>query len=249
MITYKGVNYDSKASIVRAMFLAGDMDNSPEQKKRVAAMLGMTVQTVHATLVKMNGKPAITVPAPKAPVISAPKMFVDSYVDVKRLIEDKYNECYKIAKTKGYDIPKIDIDWSLKGTVAGMFCVKFARKYFRVNLELAKQNMEDYLKQTIPHEFSHYIVRAKESKNIYHRPAPHGWEWKNIMVSVFGLAPKRCHSYDVSTVRQGRRNRFEYKCSCNTFVIGAIRHRNLQINPTKYRCRICKGHLTFVKKV
>jgi SprT protein len=247
MITYKGVDYSSKTSVVRAMFLAGDMDNSPEQKKRVAVLLSMTVQTVHATLIKMNEKPTIMVP--EAPVVSTPKMFVDSYADVKRFVEDRYNECYEIAKTKGYDLPKIRIDWSLKGTVAGMFCIKFNEKYFRVNLELAKQNMEDYLKQTIPHEFSHYIVRAKESKNIGRRSAPHGWEWKNIMVSVFGLDPKCSHSYDVSTVRQGNRNRFEYKCSCSNYVLGAVRHHRLQMNPTRYQCCNCHGYLTFVKKV
>ena len=50
MIVYKGSEYDSKAGIVRAMFRSGDMDDSPEQKKRVANLLGMTVQTVHAKI-------------------------------------------------------------------------------------------------------------------------------------------------------------------------------------------------------
>ena len=241
MIVYKDTEYDSKAAVVRAMFLAGDMDNSHEQKKRVATLLGMTVQTVHATLVRMNAvKPTIVVPAPKVPTI---KMVVDTYADVKTLVENRFNECYAIAKAKGYDLPKIEIDWSLKGMVAGMFCTQFARRFFKVNLTLAKDNLEDYLKQTVPHEFSHYIVRAVAAKNIFGRPKPHGREWKNVMIRVFGLDPKRCHSYDVS-VRRGCR--FEYKCACQSFKLGPTRHRRLQRNPQYYKCKNCRGYLTFV---
>jgi len=245
MIVYKGSEYDSKASIVRAMFRSGDMDDSPEQKKRVANLLGMTVQTVHATLVKMNGKPSLMVPPkPISSVSSIPK--VDSYADVQRLVENKYNDCYEIAKAKGYDLPKIEIDWSLKGMVAGMFCTQFDRKFFKVNMALAKDNLEDYLNQTVPHEFSHYIVRAVAAKNIFGRPKSHGQEWKNVMIRVFGLDPKRCHSYDVSQVRQRHGNYYEYKCACKTFKLGSVRHHRLQVNPNRYWCPNCKGHLTFI---
>lgn len=245
MITYKGTSYDSKAAVVRAMFLAGDIDNSSEQKKRVAILLGMTVQTVHATLVKMNVKPTLTVPAPKTPVIPTPKKFVDSYADVRRLVEERYNECYEIAKTKGYDLPKIDIEWNLKGTVAGMFCNKFARKFFRVNLELAKHNMTEYLKQTVPHEFCHYVVRVQALKSFV-RAKPHGWEWKNAMVNIFGLDPLRCHSYDTSNVRQSHSKPYVYKCNCQEHNITRLLHNRMLKGQTR-RCILCKARISFVR--
>ena len=251
MIVYKDTEYDSKAAVVRAMFLTGDMDNSPDQKKRVAALLGMTVQTVHATLVKMNDKPSVpNVPkiiATLTPAPVMPKKVVEGYADVRRFIEQRYDECYKIAESKGIKLAKINIDWSLKGTVAGQFCWRGGLSFFKVNLELAQANLNDYLKQTIPHEFSHYIVRAKY-KNLGYSVKPHGWEWKQTMLSVFGLYPHRCHQYDVLQVKQSRRH-FEYKCNCQTWQLGAKRYRNLQLNPRRYWCPTCKGHLTFVKHV
>jgi len=164
--------------------------------------------------------------------------------EVIQMVENKYNECYEIAKAKGIDLPKIDIEWNLKGTCAGQFCIRIGRKYFRVNLELAQQNIEEYLNQTVPHEFCHYITRHKYSYSV----APHGAEWKNAMVQFFGLDPRLCHSYDVSQVKQGR-GRFEYKCSCKTFSIGPVRHKRLQMNPDKYYCPTCRGNLVLVKKV
>lgn len=244
MIVYKDTAYDSKAAVVRAMFVAGDMDNSPEQKKRVALLLGMTVQTVHATLVKMDGK----VVPPVAPTLTAivnPLPKVNERSDAHKAIEQKYNECYEIAKAKGYDLPKIGIEWNLRGAVAGQFCNRYGRLFFKVNMALAKANLDDYLKQTVPHEFSHYIVRQR-----YGRMAKaHGWEWKQTMLSVFGLYPHRCHSYDVSAVKQNRRH-YQYKCPCGkTYNLGAKRHRLLQWNQRKYWCGACKGFLTFVNYV
>jgi len=165
--------------------------------------------------------------------------------EVIQMVENKYNECYEIAKTKGIDLPKIDIQWNLHGACAGQFCIRFNRKFFRVNLELAEQNLEKYLDQTVPHEFCHYIVRHKYSYNV--NVAPHGTEWKNAMVQIFGIAPHRCHSYDVSQVKHCR-GRFEYKCSCRTFSIGPVRHKRLQMNPKKYYCPSCNGNLVLVKK-
>jgi SprT protein len=244
MIVYKDEEYDSKAAVVRAMYHNGDMDDSPEQKKRVAALLGMTVQTVHATLIKMV-KP-IGAPAP----IAKPQVvrFTDNFADVRKAVEDRYNDCYEIAKSKGYDLPKIDIRWDLKGRVAGQFCWRMEYYWFNVNLVLAKENLEDYLAQTVPHEFSHYIAHTnwKKSGGTYKRPPSHGWEWKRIMLNVFKREPERCHSYDTTSVAR-KTNRFEYTCGCMKHFLTSMRHRKLQIYSRQYRCAKCKSYLTFVK--
>jgi len=168
------------------------------------------------------------------------------YDSVKALIENRYNDCYREAETKGYDLPKIDIEWDLKGSHAGQFCVRFARKYFRVNLELAKQNLEDYLKQVVPHEFSHYIVNAVAAKSYFGMPKSHGWEWKNAMIRVFGLDPKRCHSYDTSSVARRHARPYVYKCNCTEHKITAILHQRIMMGQ-HYRCNCCKSRITFVR--
>jgi SprT protein len=242
MITYKNTEYDSKAAVVRAMFLAGDMDNSPDQKKRVAALLGMTVQTVHATLVKMNGKTNPTIPNVIANV--GPNMNIVGD-DIRQAIENQYDECYKIAAAKGLVLPKIDILYNLKGTVAGQFVWRFGKQFFRANLELAKNNKEDYLKQTVPHEFCHYITFVQyRSKG--HFIKHHGWEWKKAMISFFNLEPKRCHEYDTSQVKQGR-SHYVFKCNCREWLLGHRRYLNFMADSRRYHCPDCKSHLTYVK--
>jgi len=242
---YKGTYYDSKAAVVRAMYADGSLTTSPEDKKRVAAELGMTVQTVHATLVKIIGKTPKAVakkvwskpPQVKKPVRTTQVTHVD-YMKTKQMIADRYNECYEIARSKGLVMPSIDVRYDLKGTVAGMFCVKMGFKYFRVNMELATRNIDDYLNQTVPHEFCHYIVRHE---NVF-RSQPHGYEWKSAMIRYFNLDPKRCHEYDVSEVKQRRGGTVMYKCDCMDHPIGAVRHRNIQMGSV-FSCRKCRGRL------
>jgi hypothetical protein len=52
MITFRNKEYGSKADVVRSMFDSGDVTMESNSKKLLAKELGMTVQTVHATLVK-----------------------------------------------------------------------------------------------------------------------------------------------------------------------------------------------------
>lgn len=250
-IVYKDTAYTSKAAVVRAMYAAGELDNSPEQKKRVANLLGMTVQTVHATIIKILVDKRVQelggIPTPKSTTRPQVIKVVDHAKDIRDAIQNRYDECYDIAKAKGYDLPKIPIHWNLKGMVAGQFCSRYGGCFFKVNVELARANMDDYLRQTVPHEFAHYIVRKSfNHEYFYNRPTAHGHEWKSVMVKVFSLAPKRCHNYDVSQVAQ-RRGRYEYTCGCKTFKLGPVRHFRLRRDPKHYWCPRCNGYLTFVK--
>ena len=54
MITFRDKEYSSKADIVRFLFDSGELTMKSDSKKKVAEELQMTVQTVHATLVKHN---------------------------------------------------------------------------------------------------------------------------------------------------------------------------------------------------
>jgi len=55
MFTYWNKEYGSKAEVVRTLYDQGKVTLTAQDKKRVADELGMSVQTVHATLVKYLG--------------------------------------------------------------------------------------------------------------------------------------------------------------------------------------------------
>lgn len=231
----------SIAALIRNMYDRGEITNSPEDKKMVAAKYGITVQTVHATIKKHLAKKGLT---PNVVRRKARAVVFDSnehYDLVKDAVRNRFNKCYEQARAKGYDLCVIPIDWSLKGCVAGQFCWRgmFDRK-FRVNMVLAKENLDDYIENTVPHEFAHYIVNEKyRNGSVYHRPKPHGREWKSIMRIVFGLVPTRCHDYDVTNARQRKSKRYNYRCGCRVHAVSSILHKRMQRGQRRY-CRLCK---------
>ena len=78
------------------------------------------------------------------------------------------------------------IKYNLKGKVGGMACYP---NIIRVNLPLLFNNEEDYLIQTIGHEYAHLLT-----DKVFDSAKPHGIEWKKVMWS-FDLEAKRCHNY------------------------------------------------------
>lgn len=168
-------------------------------------------------------------------------MLVD---EVKQIILNKFDECYEIAKSKGKEVPEILVDWSLKGCCAGQFRSDYGRNYFRVNLQLAVENLDEYIRRTVPHEFAHYIQRI-EDKRYCSRSKPHGWTWKNIMLTYFNLTPERCHIYNTENVRQKRsrvRRDYIYVCGCQEHHLTSIRHKKI-LQGVSYICKRCKQTL------
>jgi len=225
----KGNTMKSKAEIIREMYLEGKMTNSPDDKKKIANELGITVQTVHATIMKM---------------LVDKKVRQDNHQDIRQMVIDAFDNCYDIARSKGIELVKIPIQFDLNGTCAGQYCARKdyfgVKRYFRVNLQIAKDNLEDYLKETIPHEFCHYYANAN-----YGRVQPHGDEWKRAMIVIFGISPRRCHNYDVSNAQRRTVQRYAYSCGCRIHRITSMKHNKLQRNPKQYICNICKNYLTY----
>ena len=149
-------------------------------------------------------------------------------------IRQRFNECYETVKPR-HNLPKIPIKFNLKGTCGGQFQIENQECCFRINAGLAMRNIEEYLKQIIPHEFCHYMNRKSTQRS-------HGRNWQYYMINYFGLMPDRCHKMDTSETRQ-RRKRFTYICECNEFELGPIRHRKIQLENATYRCRTCRSPL------
>jgi|TARA_B110001454_G_scaffold192238_1_gene192413 SprT protein len=80
------------------------------------------------------------------------------------------------------------IKYDLKGKCGGQ---AIWPNIIRVNLPLLFNNEEDYLEQTIGHEYAHLLNDKLWGLG---QTKDHGTEWKSVMVS-FDLEPKRCHNY------------------------------------------------------
>ncbi|WP_407311580.1 SprT family zinc-dependent metalloprotease [Pseudomonas sp. nanlin1] len=128
------------------------------------------------------------------------------------------------------------VSFKLRGQKAGV--AHLQENLLRFNLQLYRDNSEDFLKQTVAHEVAHLVAHQLFGPLIQ----PHGEEWQLIMRGVYELPPHRCHSYDVP-----RRQvlRYIYKCPCGThFPFTAQRHRLVR-QGRRYLCKGCRQGLVF----
>ncbi len=141
--------------------------------------------------------------------------------------------------------------WNLRGTTAGKACTTKWIVYLHPNM--LQMEGDKYLDRTPIHEVAHLVdkrvngTQRTMSRTGKMRFVSHGATWKSVMRNL-GLDPKRCHNYQSAKVLKQRRrkgDKFEYKCSCRTMVIGATQHRRA-MQGTKYRCNKCKSPIEYV---
>ncbi|TRX75997.1 SprT family zinc-dependent metalloprotease [Pseudomonas mangiferae] len=150
----------------------------------------------------------------------------------------KVEACYQQAEAFFHRrFTRPDVSFKLRGQKAGVAHLQENR--LRFNPQLYRDNQDDFLRQTVPHEVAHLIAHQVFGGRIQ----PHGEEWQLIMRGVYELQPHRCHSYAVER-RQG--TRYIYRCGCpdQDFPFTAQRHA-LVGRGRRYICRRCRGPLTF----
>src|SRR5690606_3296645 len=81
------------------------------------------------------------------------------------------------------------------------------RNLLRFNAQMYRENRDDFLLQTVPHEVAHLIAHALFGGEI----RAHGREWQTLMTDLYGLPARRCHDYAVA---QRRSTRYLYRCGC-----------------------------------
>jgi SprT protein len=167
----------------------------------------------------------------------------EKVIEAVKFYVDLANELYDL----GLNVP--EISFNMRGRAAGQFKGNSFKPTVRFNRILLEENGQAFIDQTVPHEVAHYVIFEKHgSKRTRPRNIrPHGWEWQKIMRD-FGCSPKRCHSYDTSNSRQGRRSfprrQFVYACACQEHKVGPARHRRIQTRERTYTCRNCGTPLT-----
>ncbi len=155
--------------------------------------------------------------------------------------EDKFLDVYQWAElnyARRFELPQLRFD--LRGLTAGLAYPK--RNLIRLNLDLLRANVEDFISETIPHEIAHLLnwtINGLGAK-------PHGPEWQAIMASM-GLKPVVCHAYAASRVRERIRKVFYYACDCagDNHTFTSIRHKRA-VAGVKYRCATCKVAVRYV---
>jgi len=140
------------------------------------------------------------------------------------------------------------IGWQFKSIGV---CLGKARYYrpiksgvFYLSEDLWPKTTEQDKIQVIVHEICHLTAYHNFSTR---RIKPHGPEWK-LMMQLNGLKPTRCHSLDVSDIRQKRKQqeKFEVYCNCN------IPHKVTKIVLVRmqkqfYKCKRCNSIIRKVK--
>jgi SprT protein len=134
----------------------------------------------------------------------------------------------------GVKMPSVEIRFDLRGTAAGMVLFPHGkRSVIRYNPILLQHNRHEFIRQTLPHEVAHLVVRTLYGKTI----RPHGQEWKAVM-SFFGADSSRCHNYTTDDLPVRKLRRFTYTCGCQQHQLTTIRHNRVKKGQI-YRCRQC----------
>ena len=173
--------------------------------------------------------------------------------EVKVRIETEIRRCMDIAKrrfNRDFQFPAIDYD--KRGTTAGT-----ASNHYVINLNsvLLMENVDAFIKRTVPHEFAHLVdaivyPHTRETRIVWTRSGRprrskrdlHGRTWKSIM-HLFGCESSRCHSYDTTNAKVKKVAGHVYVCrTCKKEMsLGPKRHRKMQIG-VKYWMRGCGHH-------
>jgi SprT protein len=125
-----------------------------------------------------------------------------------------------------------EIKYDLEGRTAGQ---AIGTHTIRLNLTLLRENRQDMLENTLPHEIAHCVVAAR-----YPRAKAHGYEWERVM-RLLGLSPTRCHNYETTPARIHKK--FEHHCLCpEPHLVGSAVHNRI-LAGKYYYCRKCKARL------
>ncbi len=103
----------------------------------------------------------------------------------------------KLAQAGEYfdcTFPEPAISFQQRGTSAGTAWLE--RWEIRLNPQLLLENQQRFIDEVVPHELAHLLVYRQ-----FGRVAPHGREWRWMMMTVLQTPARRTHEYDLAAVR------------------------------------------------
>lgn len=149
----------------------------------------------------------------------------------------RLEHCYQLAEqrfSRPFARPSVTLD--LRGQKAGVAYLN--RNLLRFNAQMYRENHDDFLLQTVPHEVAHLIAHALYGGQI----RAHGREWQALMTDLYGLPARRCHDYAVAPRRS---TRYLYRCGCPEGIPFTPQRHALVRRGRRYQCRRCGDLLHF----
>ncbi|GJJ80306.1 SprT family zinc-dependent metalloprotease [Pasteurella canis] len=154
--------------------------------------------------------------------------------ELKMQVQRKLIHCLQLAeKHFKRTFPLPIVTYQVRGLKAGVAYLQ--SNEIRLNPVLLLENREEFISQVVPHELAHLIVYQ-----VFGRVQPHGKEWREVMMTVFSLAPKVYHQFDITRVKG---KTITYYCACREHQLTMRRHYNIQNKKTVYLCKDCKSKL------
>lgn len=128
----------------------------------------------------------------------------------------------EVEKRTGWKLPNIEIRYDLKSRrLAGEAIYNYAdrsRLIMRLNPIMWNYNKQQYIYDTVVHEWSHLVDVYFNGKSSHH-----GSEWQNIMLKA-GVTPTRCHKMEIPKEVRAGRSAPTTTCTCEkcltTFEMG-----------------------------
>lgn len=104
---------------------------------------------------------------------------------------DRIVQCHSLVNTT---MASPTVSFDLRGTTAGQAYP--GKNHIRLNGQLLNENIDDFIEQTVGHEWAHLAAANLHGQKI----RSHGPEWKRVMQRL-GLDPARCHTYTTKKAR------------------------------------------------
>ena len=138
-----------------------------------------------------------------------------------RLIQQKIAELtQKANQLYGITLPHIELQFNIKGTVAGYAQQRNGQYKMRFNqVMMLNEGWDHIITDTVPHELAHIVCFFKPSLG-----RNHNYGWQRVCIALGGNG-KRCHNEEVSYAHGS-----VYYTSTTGFVIPVsnIRHQKIQ---------------------
>lgn len=143
-------------------------------------------------------------------------------------------QAHPLVAGQGRRLPDIQIRCDLRGLSAGQMRLHANGRFeIRYNLDMALQQPQRFLNETVPHEVAHLVTWLLHGSRV----RPHGKEWQAVMRGLGVASPKAYHDFEPAG-NPRRQRRWHYRCSCREHQLSTTRHNRI-IKGMAYTCTRC----------
>lgn len=144
---------------------------------------------------------------------------------LKRAVDQRLQDVRSIMEgVLNKHLPLPNVSYKLRGNSAGR--AHMATRAIDFNLRLLSEHSDEFLTNSVPHEYAHIVVADTVGEVPYH----HGADWQRLM-KICGVAPNVTHTYSSRKV-------YTYLCSCNIHRATESQHRAI-VKGASFTCNLC----------